>query len=126
MIIRSAIKSNGKTVNLFIFYFTMVLINPGFQSSFCFSNVNMILRTTRNEIDTIAVLIGMGFLLTGLKETLKPNCGRILEILTRDGRIKRQNDRIKTRVKVRKSMFRLLKFVKNFGSDKGGCTLKKE
>ena len=46
---------------------------------------------------------------TGLKETLKPNCETMRDF-ERNVRIKRQCDRIETRVRVKNRVFRLLKF----------------
>ena len=79
-------RSRGKAVNVFIFYFTMMLIHHGFQLSPYMANVATITRTKRNKIDNRPIFSRYLreenlILLTGLKKTLKPNHERILEIL---------------------------------------------
>ena len=96
---------------------------PGFQPSSYFENIIKIMRKTRNEINTTLVLSrnsGTGsfgednlILFTGLKESLKPNCERILEIL-REMAIRMQNDRNETKVTVTNRVFRIFNFVQDF------------
>ena len=85
-IIRLIMRSIGRTVNLFMFYFTTMLIQPVFYLSHYLANVLKIIRKW-NKIYVTPVLsrnriLGENlFLSTRLKEALKPNCKRILEIL---------------------------------------------
>ena len=70
---------------LLFFTFTTMLFLPGFQLFTCLVNETKITGRTRNEIDTIQVLNRNRIfgeenfvLLTGLKDTLKTNRGRII------------------------------------------------
>ena len=57
-------------------------------------------------------------MLTDLKETLKLKRERILEILKEERRIKRQNYRIVTWVRMTDRLFRLLEFIQGFINDR--------
>ena len=63
---------------------------------------------------------------TGLKKILEPNRGRILEILKgMEGRMKRLNDRIETRLKSNR-VFKLFLFVQNLINDRKVVAVRRE
>ena len=88
MVIKLAMRNNGRAINLFSFYFTTMLIHASFQLSSCLANVTQITRRTKNKINTISVLSRKRMfkdenfiLLTNLKETLNTNLERVLNVL---------------------------------------------
>ena len=103
MIIRPAKKRNGRTANVFFVYCKPMFIHPGFQSSPCLANVTMITRRTRNKIvaspaasrDNVCKSREFNFVYR-FKEDFDLRKG--FRDFDRDKRIKKQNNRIETRI----------------------------
>ena len=56
MIVRPTTRSNGWAINLFIFNFTTMFIQPSFQASSSLANITNVIRRTWNKIDPTQVL----------------------------------------------------------------------
>ena len=56
MIARPTMRCNGWGINIFIFNFTTMFIQPRFQPSSCLTNIAKITRRTWNKIDATPVL----------------------------------------------------------------------
>ena len=56
MIVTPTMRSNGQTVNLFIFNFATMFIQSSFQPSSCLANITKITRRTWNKIEDTPVL----------------------------------------------------------------------
>ena len=96
-----------------------------FSSPSCFDIVTKFPRKTKKTYAYyLWFSVGIGILqennlilLTRFKDILKPNHERVLKIL-KETRIKKQNDRIETEVRLPNRMFRLLKLVESFTNDR--------
>ena len=56
IMVRPIMRCNGWGINLFIFNFTMMLIQPSFQQSSCLASITKIIRRMWNKIDATPVL----------------------------------------------------------------------
>ena len=124
MSVRSSIRSNVWDLNHFIFKFTTMLIKPGFQPSSSLANITKITRTW-NKTDATPVLSSNKIFrrrefnfVNRFKRDFEEKTWKDFRDFVRDWRIKRQNNRIETWIRMIERVVRVLEFVQNFFNDR--------
>ena len=110
MIARPTMRSNGWGINLFIFNFTTMFIQPRFQPSSCLTNIAKITRRTWNKINATPVLNRNRIFRrrkfnfdNRSKRDFETKTGKDFRDFERERSIKRQNYKIETWVRRRGS-----------------------
>ena len=107
MIVRPTMRCNGRSMNLFIYNFATMFIQSSFQPSSCLANITKFTRRTWNKIDATPVLNGNRIFrrwkfdfVNRSKRDFETKTWKDFRDFERDRRIKRQNYRIETCVRI--------------------------
>ena len=115
IIVKPTMRGNARAVSLLIFNFTTMLVLLSFQSSSCSAIINKITRRTWHKIDATPDLIRIGslgeenlILLPGLNiGDFKAKSRKGFRDFEKNLRMKRQNERIETWIRMADRSFRL-------------------
>ena len=115
IIVRPTMRYNGWSINLFIFNFMTIFIQPSFQPSSCLASIAKITRRTWNKIGATPILNmnrifrrGKFYFVNRSKRDFETKTWKEFRDFERDLRTERENYRIQSSFRMTDRVFRLL------------------